>query len=987
MRNEARKTTTFRDERGSAIVISLFVLALMTAFVALALSRSSAEAAAVGTETAEGRTFYAAQGSLETMTRNFNKVFEVKLSPSSTDLGIVRSNLPVGITGYNFNQELPFKTSDSNNVVLNGGPYTGLYAIRDSWRLRTTATNSLGIQVQLTRDVLNNRVPIFQFGIFYEDDLELYRPPLFAFGGRVHSNRHFFISPGGAGVYFNSRVTAVGHIVTQSWRNGFTGDSGNNQTYIKNASAVDRQLLPEQGSVLNTTAGAADNIFASNPDLPPSRLNPSFATQSAIFDGNLKAQVDRLNLPLSIGATTTNLIEMIKRGKKMPDTNGGDLNTGGTAAVTAATQDNDILRAERFANKTGIRVSLADSKAKLPGCATSAGSAVTGNCGVRLDGDVNGNGADPDTAHTVPAFRSRGYQPRLMKGSSGGLFDYVPTRLNGERFYNAGRQMWIKVETVSTNPTTNAIETKDITQDILSLGVTEQPAPDSGIDIHRRILLDGTSSDGYTETPPSSTLNDTAPQAPSTGTDSRSILKLQRFAIRGPAIADASNVMYSYGSGTSAMTVVRRYAGVSDPEIVAGCIAACTPSNNDIRSTLERYGHLHRATVNGVANEGIVAFPIEMFDSREGQHYDERSTTYYDDLSRVAHNGVMSMIDIDIANLRRFLRGDFNGCFPTNTPFATSNGGVGLRNTDIPEKDGWVLYVSDRRGDADFDGEYDMEDVYGANKGNDGVLQPGEDANGNGVLDVLYGTESERYNDLEIEPNEAAVYDHKYFRRGVRLVNGTVVPGVYDATTAANTRGFTVASENGVYVLGNYNATNVASTSSTGNTPYNDYRPFDTQFHIPASIVADGITILSNAWNDGQSFAFPYDQSQRLASETTIRFAMIAGDTIPSKEATPHQGGISPRLNGGVHNFKRFLERWTNPSDASFSVRLNYAGSLINLFNSRGNIGSFKCCNTVYNPPVRNWVFDSTFLNPERLPPGTPYFQYVQTTGFQRTNE
>ncbi|MBO0191055.1 hypothetical protein J0677_24965, partial [Vibrio parahaemolyticus] len=122
------------------------------------------------------------------------------------------------------------------------------------------------------------------------------------------------------------------------------------------------------------------------------------------------------------------------------------------------------------------------------------------------------------------------------------------------------------------------------------------------------------------------------------------------------------------------------------------------------------------------------------------------------------------------------------------------------------------------------------------------------------------------------------------------------------------------------------------------------------------------------------------DQSVRAATTTQIRFAMIAGDTIASLDGSPNQGGISPRLNGGVHNFKRFLETWTGQ-------RLDYAGSLINLYNSRNNNGSFKCCNTVYNPPVRNGVFDSTFLDPTRLPPGSPFFQYVQTTGFERTND
>lgn len=125
LKNQKSTLATRNGERGSAIVISLFVLALITVFVALAMSRTSAEAAAVGNETAEARTFYGAQGSLEMMTRNFNKVFETKLNPTTTDLNNIR-NAPVpGITGFTFTQELD-QTSTRQNVVLTGGPYSGL---------------------------------------------------------------------------------------------------------------------------------------------------------------------------------------------------------------------------------------------------------------------------------------------------------------------------------------------------------------------------------------------------------------------------------------------------------------------------------------------------------------------------------------------------------------------------------------------------------------------------------------------------------------------------------------------------------------------------------------------------------------------------------------------------------------------------------------------------------------------------------------------
>src|SRR5690606_7088930 len=120
-------------EQGSAIVIALFVLALISVFVAIALSRTSAEAAAVGNEAAESRTFYAAQGGLEYMTRNFNKIFETKLNPTEADKDKVRSPDVPGLSTtnggiYTFDPELD-QTSDSTPVVLTDKAFAGLYAI------------------------------------------------------------------------------------------------------------------------------------------------------------------------------------------------------------------------------------------------------------------------------------------------------------------------------------------------------------------------------------------------------------------------------------------------------------------------------------------------------------------------------------------------------------------------------------------------------------------------------------------------------------------------------------------------------------------------------------------------------------------------------------------------------------------------------------------------------------------------------------------
>ena len=185
-------------------------------------------------------------------------------------------------------------------------------------------------------------------------------------------------------------------------------------------------------------------------------------------------------------------------------------------------------------------------------------------------------------------------------------------------------------------------------------------------------------------------------------------------------------------------------------------------------------------------------------------------------------------------------------------------------------------------------------------------------------------------------------------RRGVRLVNGNNIPS----------SGLTVASVNPVYVQGDFN---------TGGSPPSNAIPSDPTTpqaagytRAPCSILADAVNILSNSWNDANSFA---GTSSRIASNTTVNAAIISGN-VPTAAV-----GGDGSYSGGAENFPRFLENWS-------SATLTYYGSMVQLYQSAQSIGEWGKAN-VYSPPTRQWYFDTNFKT--KPPPGSlMVYSYVK---------
>jgi hypothetical protein len=164
----------------------------------------------------------------------------------------------------------------------------------------------------------------------------------------------------------------------------------------------------------------------------------------------------------------------------------------------------------------------------------------------------------------------------------------------------------------------------------------------------------------------------------------------------------------------------------------------------------------------------------------------------------------------------------------------------------------------------------------------------------------------------------------------VRLINGSAINA---------TGGLTVASQNPVYIQGDYNT----AMTGTGGTS-----------HPPAAVLADAVTVLSNNWSDTNAATSSSALSSRNASSTTVNAALATG---PSNESTSGAG------NGQLENDIRFLENWSGQT-------MTYSGSIVDLWHSMQVTAPWQNTGVYYNAPIRNWSYDTLFnTNP---PPGTP---------------
>lgn len=993
-------------ERGAALALSLIVLAILGVVSVSVLTIATKESNIMGSDLRRTQTFYAASASMEKMTNDFSDLFNTRVRPSNNDLNFIANSPPTELVneGFGFSQSIAEDIARLNEmrasqgigttaiprININEGPYAGLYATVIPYKMLTTATFvSTGEQVKLEREINNYQIPLFQFGIFSDEDIEIHPGPLMTYNGRVHANGNIYAL---RNTYFLSKVTTASEFIFDTWRGGATLGTwqGKDNVWMR-VGGIDVRITKgsmQQGSgrpggpnIPGTQPGQRGYF----PDSPNGVTNPNWETKSVLpaqrnitdqFGGQLLTRTTgAFPLKLPVQLEGNNAAEIIKR--SLPE-------------------DSSVLQLSRFHNKSQIRILIDDEDAGS-GYANTAGipegkgvklsefnpvALDSGNALRRIDN--NGNYLDPDVIkQDDPAFLSgnppkaetvrgvRSYTVSDNQNANGN----VPKTPNGAIIPpGAGIKGRILIEIVSPDGTV-----RDVTRTILSMGMTVGE-PNAIVYLQRPLWA------AYVQ-----------------GSYDRN--------------NGSNNLVYLTNSTRAIIDgEIKESSGLPSFDPTYGCINTAAASFDDELTTLtDTSATITRNRRSGNTWNQIV--PINFYNVREGWRANDI------DKYLIYERGLMTVVELNMRNLTRWL----DSVYDNNLLLGTD-----ARSENIQGEEGYIVYFSDRRGDRvkreenaageiiyTSNGFVDNEDIYGPNN----TLDPGEDvinygwdvelnAPKKGTLqkdteelpDVGYtwsytGAWSMTSSSVKTRAQTVMSYispTRNYFRRSLRLFDGETLSITAATGKLSTTKGINISSENLVYIWGSYNTTGVASIPTTGST-LNDGGFLGPQ--VPAAIIADAFSPLSRTWFDALPVLCPQgsnngsfsgtgyrsaDQNVPLTAGTSMRAGVIAGTTISALDGNPsRQGGnvANGRILGGVINYPRFLELWEWPGNRAWS----FSGSFVPMFRSTQAIGQWENSTAVtYFPPRRNWSFDDTFKDPRRLPPGTPFFQYVEPTGFRQ---
>lgn len=200
---------TLRDESGYALVAVLLILGALTGLVVVAHANNRMDQRIGANAAVNTRAYYAAEAGAENLLAAVRQKMDEGLITIESIAEI--DPTPPSIKGFTYTQYDADLSESVTTRSVTQGVWAGLVSLDRDLLVASAVEGPADSRAAITLTARVQTMPIFQFGLFYDEDLEVLPGPIMNFGGRVHTNGELYVD-GGSGLYFNEMVTAAGDL-------------------------------------------------------------------------------------------------------------------------------------------------------------------------------------------------------------------------------------------------------------------------------------------------------------------------------------------------------------------------------------------------------------------------------------------------------------------------------------------------------------------------------------------------------------------------------------------------------------------------------------------------------------------------------------------------------------------------------------------------------------------------------------------------------
>ncbi|MDD5087246.1 MAG: hypothetical protein PHI18_00410 [bacterium] len=194
-----------RNERGLVMLVAMLLMTGLLFVAATSALRSTRQTQVTAVQLDNVRTFYAAEGAVEWGCGSLRTLLETSLDPTQAQLDQLS---PPSLTGYTIDQYQITKVGALTEEIISSGDYTGLRGYVQRYTVQSQVSSERR-SAAIVREIQHQFIPLFQFGVFYEKDLEIFPGPAMEFAGPIHTNGSLYMGAE-TSIQCQATVTAVG---------------------------------------------------------------------------------------------------------------------------------------------------------------------------------------------------------------------------------------------------------------------------------------------------------------------------------------------------------------------------------------------------------------------------------------------------------------------------------------------------------------------------------------------------------------------------------------------------------------------------------------------------------------------------------------------------------------------------------------------------------------------------------------------------------